>query len=186
MNVEVLRTCTEVLEETGQGQAVRSGPLKAFREVPAYVLLGDPGSGKSTSFEAECEALGDEARYVTARDFLTFDLRPEWRSKILFIDGLDEVRAGSGDVRTPFDAIRQKLDYLESPRFRLSCRGGGLARDERPEQARSRCSQRPRARASPRSTDRTRTSGESSLDVRGSTTPKRSSGRRTKRGSVNY
>ena len=122
MNVEVLRTCTEVLEETGQGQAVRSGSLKAFREVPAYVLLGDPGSGKSTSFEAECEALGDEARCVTARDFLTFDPLPEWRSKILFIDGLDEVRAGSGDVRTPFDAIRQKLDYLESPRFRLSCR----------------------------------------------------------------
>ena len=42
--------------------------------------------------------------------------------KTLFIDGLDEVRAGTADVRTPFDAIRERLDALDKPRFRLSCR----------------------------------------------------------------
>ena len=40
----------------------------------------------------------------------------------MFIDGLDEVRAGSPDARTPFDAIRARLDALGRPRFRLSCR----------------------------------------------------------------
>ena len=59
-----------------------------------------------------------------ARDFLSFDPEnhPEWRDKILFIDGLDEVRAGERDRRTPFDEIRGRLDMLGKPSFRLSCR----------------------------------------------------------------
>ena len=100
------------------------GPWHAFRSVPAYVLLGDPGAGKTTAFEVECEALGDSACPISARDFLALDMdrHPEWRDKTLFIDGLDEVRAGTDDVRTPFDAIRNRLDALGRPRFRLSCR----------------------------------------------------------------
>ena len=72
----------------------------------------------------ECEAVGDDACLVTARDFLTFDLKdhPEWRGKTLFIDGLDEIRAGTSDVRTAFDQIRGRLDALGKPCFRLSCR----------------------------------------------------------------
>ncbi len=42
--------------------------------------------------------------------------------KTLFIDGLDEVRAGVADARTPFDVLRSRLDALGKPRFRLSCR----------------------------------------------------------------
>ena len=101
-----------------------SAPLKEYREVPAYVLLGDPGAGKTTAFEMECEALADGAYPIDARDFVTFDPgdHPEWRGKTLFIDALDEVRAGSHDARTPFDAIRSRLDKLGRPRFRLSCR----------------------------------------------------------------
>ena len=101
-----------------------SRPLEEYREAPAYVLVGDPGAGKTTAFEAECAALGDQACLVTARDFLTFKPQdhPEWGGKVLFIDGLDEVRAGSSDVRTPFNQVRAKLDALGKPRFRLSCR----------------------------------------------------------------
>ena len=101
-----------------------SRPLADFRTVPAYVLLGDPGSGKSTSFAAECDALGSAACLITARDFLTFDpaAHPEWRGKTLFIDGLDEVRAGRGDARGSLDAIRGRVDALDRPAFRLSCR----------------------------------------------------------------
>ena len=106
------------------GRAKNPGLSKAFRDAPAYVLLGDPGAGKTTAFEIEREALGEQACLVSARDFLTFDPQhhPEWRGKTLFIDGLDEVRAGSSDARTPFDAIRGRLDTLEKPRFRLSSR----------------------------------------------------------------
>ena len=122
MTYRATRTCTEVAA-AGPVEGV-SGPLARYREVPAYVLLGDPGSGKTTELAQEVEAVGEGALLVSARDFLTFlpENRPEWRSRILFIDGLDEVRAGQSDARTPFDAIRGRLDALGGPPFRLSCR----------------------------------------------------------------
>ena len=84
------------------------------------MLLGPPGSGKTTIFEHQSECQG--GRCVTARDFLTFDDRAEWHDTVLFIDGLDETRAGTTDGRTPLDSIRAKLDRMGRPRFRLSCR----------------------------------------------------------------
>ena len=125
MSYIVPRTCTTVPpDDAQQRNEARSRPLADFRPASAYVLLGDPGSGKSTSFEAERDALGDEACLVTARDFLALDpdAHPEWHGRTLFIDGLDEVRAGGGDARTPLDALRGRLDALGRPRFRLSCR----------------------------------------------------------------
>ena len=133
MSLIVSRTCTPLSDERGSehpaadtpAPAKEPRPLAACRDVSAYVLLGDPGAGKTTALRSECAALGDEhALLVDARDFLTFDpaTHPEWRGKTLFIDGLDEVRAGSSDARTPFDAIRKRLDALGRPRFRLSCR----------------------------------------------------------------
>ena len=122
MSVIVSRTCTEV-SDTDRNRPNESWPLDNFRSKLAYVLLGDPGSGKTTAFQAESEVV-DDACYIPARDFLTLNVNrhPEWREKMLFIDGLDEVRAGTDDVRTPFDAIRERLDALGKPRFRLSCR----------------------------------------------------------------
>ena len=125
--MRVSRTCTEIREGNGeQRRKMVSQPLEdeKIRSLPAYVLLGDPGAGKSTAFEEECKQAKGNPFFITARDFLTFNLenRPEWRGKTLFIDGLDEVRAGSSDARTPFDKIRTRLDALDRPHFRLSCR----------------------------------------------------------------
>ena len=113
----VARTVTEAGED-------RSQPLAAYRDVPAFVLLGDPGAGKTTAFRREAEALGTKALYGSARDFLTFagTRADEWSGRTLFIDGLDEVRSGTGDPRMPLDQIRRQLDALGRPRFRLSCR----------------------------------------------------------------
>lgn len=111
------RTCTE-LSETSGARERRS--LEDYRSALAYVLLGDPGSGKTASFERE--AIETDGRYVTARDFLTFSPEPGAQGKTLFIDALDEMRIDDGDGRTPLDNIRRRLDELGCPSFRLSCR----------------------------------------------------------------
>ena len=121
----VQRTCTVIPLRDEIGNPVKdTRPLADFRDTPAYVLLGDPGSGKTTAFGTEEKAHGDDACLISARDFLALDLdmHPEWRNTTLFIDGLDEVRAGSADARTHFDEIRNRLEKLGRPRFRLSCR----------------------------------------------------------------
>ena len=135
MNVYVPRTCTEVTQHRWNSPLERPKPkpLREFRDRPAIVLLGAPGTGKTEMFRHEAaaqteafklqqEEVQEAGCYVTARDFVTFDDRLEWHGKTLFIDGLDEMRAGTSDRRTPFDQIRAKLDRLEQPCFRLSCR----------------------------------------------------------------
>ena len=120
----VERTCTELGRNGAESAEAEAKPLSAYRSAQAYVLLGDPGSGKTTSFRAECEELGDQAKFISARDFLIYDdsALNELRGRTLFIDGLDEVRAGALDVRFPFDRIRGLLIKLGRPRFRISCR----------------------------------------------------------------
>lgn len=125
MRLIVERTCT-VLPRGGDdgGNDSRPDLLSAFRSEAAYVLLGEPGSGKTTALKSESEELGGSALFLDARDFLALDpaQHPEWRGKTLFIDGLDEVRAGTSDARTPLDEIRRRIDALGRPNFRLSCR----------------------------------------------------------------
>ena len=119
----VERTCTELGRDGAESPETEPRSLSAYRSVQAYVLLGDPGSGKTTSFQAECEELGDQAKFIPARDFLVYEAAPdELRGRTLFIDGLDEVRTGALDVRPPFDRIRGLLIQMGRPRFRISCR----------------------------------------------------------------
>lgn len=115
MTTIVPRSCTEVVGD----QRTPGLPLAALRERKAYVLLGEPGAGKTTAFDQEAKLAGFEL--ISARDFIALD-RPEWRHWTLFIDGLDEMRACSADGGRQFDAIRNKLNALGRPPFRISCR----------------------------------------------------------------
>ena len=133
MSTVVRRTCTELGDDASDGASgiglpgADARPLDEFRSTPAYVLLGDPGAGKTTEFDRESREsteLGDAALMLSAKDFIELDLgsHREWRDRILFIDGLDEMRAGKEDSRVPLGEIRNRLDRLKPPGFRISCR----------------------------------------------------------------
>ena len=114
------RTCTLVDDsDSKRGAKAAAVPLIGYADVAAYVLIAEPGAGKTTAFKTEAERQG--GKYVTVGDFRTFD-KPEWRQTTLFLDGLDEARAGIEDGRTPLDDVRRKLHDLGCPAFRLSCR----------------------------------------------------------------
>ena len=115
------RTCTVVDERERKRDAKKhAAPLSSYGDAAAYVLIAEPGAGKTTAFRTEAARQG--GMYVTVRNFRTYDDKPEWHGTTLFLDGLDEPRAGMQDGRTPLDDIRNKLDHLGCPRFRLSCR----------------------------------------------------------------
>lgn len=123
MSVPVARTCTELSILGAATDDALPRPLADFRTTHAYVLLGDPGLGKTTALEVESSAHANDAQFLTARNFLLRSQDPdELRGKTLFIDGLDEVRAGKADYRTPFDEIRAMLVQLGRPKFRITCR----------------------------------------------------------------
>ncbi|MBS4051247.1 MAG: hypothetical protein KGZ69_08590 [Methylomonas sp.] len=117
MLYRVHRTVTEKITDD---IPIESRAIADYRDRPAYVLLGEPGAGKSTLLEDEADDT-DDGCYISARDFIYLD-NEEWREKTLFIDGLDEARAGKDDARTPLDAIRGRLNKLGCKRFRISCR----------------------------------------------------------------
>ncbi len=112
--------------EPDAASSAEASRLADYRDAPAYVLLGEPGSGKTTAFKMECDADPDGSEWVSARDFVELKVgsHPEWRGKTLFVDGLDEMRTASGNWRGPLDSIRRRLERLGHPRFRLSCRAG--------------------------------------------------------------
>src|SRR5579872_4656925 len=82
-----------------------SRPFFDFRESSTLVLLGDPGSGKTYVFNEAAKAEG--GRFLKARTFLSMP-SDMLKGQALFIDGLDEKRAGRAD-RDTIDAMVEKL-----------------------------------------------------------------------------
>jgi hypothetical protein len=113
MNRNVRQISPQLREEAAD--EIRT--ISSFAERPNIVLLGDPGAGKSHTFRQLAQA--SRSRLVTARAFL---VTPAARADdVLFIDGLDERRAGRGD-RDTVDALVEKLFAVAPKKVRISCR----------------------------------------------------------------
>ena len=124
-----MKPVPRTVSEVGAKQSP-SRSLAEYREDPALVLVGDAGSGKTTEFREACDALAGCGEFVTAREFINLGCNTDLTEKTLFIDGLDEVRAGERDLRKPLDAIVKQLHHFGRPRFRLSCRALDLGRTD--------------------------------------------------------
>ena len=94
-------------------------PITAYSAIHAWVLIGDPGAGKTDAFESLSQAEGGQ--YISARDFVELDQTLDQHS-LVFIDGLDEISAGNAIGFTALGLIRAKLQKLGTPKFRISCR----------------------------------------------------------------
>jgi len=92
--------------------------LEDLRELPAWVLLGEPGSGKTNAFATEALACG--GIHITIAEFINEDPGDDWKNKTLFLDGLDEIR--SGEDRGVLLQVRTRLKRLGAPHFRVACR----------------------------------------------------------------
>jgi hypothetical protein len=112
----VPRFATQRLKEGGRSERQ---PISHWRETPAYVLLGDPGAGKTKALTDEAQACG--AQVASAADFGIVASQRGAKGVPVFIDGLDEKRAGNTDTDA-LNAIRIELGKLKNPKFRITCR----------------------------------------------------------------
>jgi len=106
----------------GDSQLAGTRLLSDWRNLDAYVLLGEPGSGKTLAFQMEALADGDGTLYITVRDLVTLGLPSSAMGRTLFIDALDERRTDSTSPLASLDEVRAALQRAGCPRFRLSCR----------------------------------------------------------------
>ncbi|TXI81204.1 MAG: hypothetical protein E6Q44_05010 [Flavobacteriales bacterium] len=97
----------------------KNQPLSDFRTHSAWVLLGEPGAGKTSAFAEEATATG--GLHLSIAEFLLDGLQEELRERTLFLDGLDETRA-SGAGESILLQVRARLKQLGSPPFRIACR----------------------------------------------------------------
>ena len=115
----VARRVQKVAETQDKEHRLEELPLDNFHMTPAWVLLGEPGAGKSEALKQA--ALEVNGIFVTVNELInTTPPLEEWREKTLFIDALDEARSTGAD-NLPL-RIRQQLLRLGKPAFRLSCR----------------------------------------------------------------
>ncbi len=117
------RTVSLITPEEDERFGKENLSLSDFATDRGYVLLGEPGMGKSTAFREESERSRSSV-FISARRFIGRkpERHPEWKIGPLFIDGLDEVRVGGGNPLDTIDKIIDHIENLEIPQFRLSCR----------------------------------------------------------------
>ena len=104
------------------GAPVRMSDLATHARL---VLLGEPGSGKSTAFALAAAAQGTTV--VTAKDFVSWGVRPE--GKVVFIDAVEEYRIGETG-RDRLEDLTAALKASPYDEWRLTCRSISLPRPD--------------------------------------------------------
>lgn len=119
------RTCTEVLADDAQSRETNRSttepaivPVRQLAEVPVFVLLGEPGMGKSETMKALATSV--QSDYITVNNFIVNPPCNQGDTSQVFIDALDEARA-SGDT-TVWKELRKSIAQAQVARFGVACR----------------------------------------------------------------
>jgi hypothetical protein len=115
----VSRSVKQLSQLPDSGSDTEAVSLESLKSVPAWVLLGEPGAGKSEAFKSETQAAN--GLHLTIAEFVYSDIDEAWKEKCLFLDGLDEVRA-SATAQSILFQVKSKLRRLGLPNFRIACR----------------------------------------------------------------
>lgn len=120
MSFYLERTVREHRPSDKEGNWSAPTPLHTHASTHAWVLIADPGAGKTEAFKALAQAEG--GTFIPARDFIELGPPQDYRGP-LFIDGLDEYTATQGNTgHTAIGLIRSRLQQLGTPPFRIACR----------------------------------------------------------------
>lgn len=122
------RTCTELLpvDDNRQEQASTAPEKIAVRQLadmPIFVLLGEPGMGKSETLKALAALTQDKP--ITVNDFIVTGLAQSSGGNPIFIDALDEARA-SGDT-TVWRELCRRIAQAGLRSFGIACRAADWA-----------------------------------------------------------
>ena len=109
----------QVSQRMGGASLAAPAGLSAYSHVQGWVLIADPGAGKTDVFKSLADEEG--GHFITARNFIELALPDGWTAP-LFIDGLDEASSGQGAGQTALGQIRSKLQKLGTPKFRIAYR----------------------------------------------------------------
>lgn len=102
------------------GSPQPKGKIEEFFRHHIFVVLGEPGLGKTTSFEYAAKH-EPGAEFVRIGEFLSTPKQDNLQGKTLYLDGLDEHRSRADGVDV-MDAIIGRLKELDCPKVRISCR----------------------------------------------------------------
>lgn len=100
---------------------IRNNRLSTFNEYfhkPNIILLGDPGLGKTYTFQSS--AVEENAKFLTVRQFLATN-GEDCEGCTIYLDGLDEYRSRVDDKNLVL-SVTQLLIKINRPKLRLSCR----------------------------------------------------------------
>jgi len=115
------RSVSQATAEVSGGEVRR---LSELMQLPRMVLLGEPGSGKSTAFKQSASAVGAEV--VSARDFVEGALP---QGAVVFIDALEEYRVGD-HARDRLADLARALTRSHYSSWRIACRAISLPPEE--------------------------------------------------------
>jgi hypothetical protein len=109
------RTVTEVTLDFNESSPIA---LSEIAELPCFVLLAEPGMGKTSVFETMANQ--QSAQYITADNFLIINSSQLKSDTYWYIDALDEATDIAG--KTVINAVRGRISEFSLQRFRLACR----------------------------------------------------------------